>query len=45
MSTDVLALRWGSVVAAGAAMILVGVLSVAFADAAEAWVLETAGPA
>jgi uncharacterized membrane protein HdeD (DUF308 family) len=34
MSTEVLALRWGSVVAAGAAMILVGVLSVAFADAA-----------
>jgi len=34
MGTEILALRWGSVVAAGAAMILVGILSVAFADAA-----------
>ncbi len=34
MSTEILALRWGSVVAAGAAMILVGIVSVAFADAA-----------
>jgi uncharacterized membrane protein HdeD (DUF308 family) len=34
MSTEILALRWGSVVAAGAVMILVGVVSVAFADAA-----------
>jgi len=34
MNTEILALRWGSVIAVGVAMILVGVLSVAFADAA-----------
>lgn len=34
MSTDVLALRWGSIVFAGAAMILLGLLAIAFADAA-----------
>lgn len=34
MTTDILALRWGSVVAAGAAMILLGLLAIAFADAA-----------
>ncbi len=34
MGTDILALRWGSVVAAGAVMILLGLLAVAFADAA-----------
>ncbi len=34
MDTDVLAVRWGSVVAAGAVMILLGLLAIAFADAA-----------
>lgn len=34
MSTDVLALRWGTVVTAGAVLIAVGIVSVAFADAA-----------
>lgn len=34
MSTEVLGLRWGAFVAVGAAMIVLGVLSVAFADAA-----------
>ncbi len=34
MGTDVLALRWGSVVAAGAVMVLLGLLAIAFADAA-----------
>lgn len=34
MSAEILALRWGSVIAVGVAMILAGVLSVAFADAA-----------